>query len=114
MVLLNSLWSYFCHLGNRKNEVAKMLGLFMKKLAVDTSAEEIRRTTTILEKNKIKYEIRTTRTRGSIGSAMDAQTYANANLAMYKGASPPSFIYTVYVKPKDYDRARKLVKGSSS
>lgn len=91
-----------------------MFGLFMKKLAVDTSAEEIRRTTTILEKNNVKYEIRTTRTRGSIGSAIDAQTYANANLAMYKGASPPSFIYTVYVKPKDFDRAKKLVKGSSS
>ena len=89
-----------------------MFGLFMKKLAVDTSAEEIRRTTTILEKNNLKYEIRTTRTRGTIGSALDARSYANANLAMYKGASQPSFIYSVYVKPKDYDRARKLTRGS--
>ena len=89
-----------------------MFTLFMKKLAVDTSAEEIRRTTTILEKNNLKYEIRTTRSRGSIGSAIDAQTYANANLAMYKGASQPAFIYSVYVKPKDFDQARKLTKGS--
>jgi hypothetical protein len=90
----------------------KMFTLFKKKLAIDTSAEEIRRTTTILEKNNIKYEIRTTRTRGVIGSAFDAQSYARGNIAMYKGASQPSFIYSVYVKAKDYDRARKLVKGS--
>ena len=90
-----------------------MFTLFMRKLTVDTSAEEARRTTSILEKNNIHYEIRTIRTRGSIGSALDARSYANANLAMYKGASQPSFIYSVYVKPKDYDRAKKLVKGSS-
>ncbi|MBN1265729.1 MAG: hypothetical protein JXA25_09565 [Anaerolineales bacterium] len=89
-----------------------MISLFMKKLTVDTSAEEIRRTTTILEQNNLKYEIRTSRSRGSIGSAMDARTYANANLAMYKGASQPTFIYSVYVKGKEYDRARNLVKGS--
>jgi hypothetical protein len=87
-----------------------MFTIFMKKLAVDTSAEEIRRTTTILEQNRIKYEIRTTRTRGTIGSALDARSYANANLAMYKGASPPSFIYSVYVKHKDYERACTLIK----
>lgn len=89
-----------------------MFTLFMKKLSVDTSAEEIRRTTTILEQNNIKYEIRTTRTRGTIGSALDARSYANANLPMYKGASQPSFIYTVYVKPKDYDLACGLVRKS--
>ena len=89
-----------------------MFSLFMKKIAVDTSAEEIRKMTTILEKNNLKYEIRTTRTRGSIGSAIDARSYANANLAMYKGSSQPSFVYSVYVKPKDYDKARKLIKTS--
>ncbi len=86
-----------------------MIALFMKKLALDTSAEEIRRVTTLLEQNKVKYEIRTVRTRGSIGSSLDARSYANANLSMYKGASQPSFIYSVYVKPKEYERARKLI-----
>ncbi len=86
-----------------------MIALFMKKLAIDTSAEEIRRITTILEQNDLKYDIRTVRTRGSIGSSLDARSYANANLAMYKGASQPSFIYSLYVKPKDYERARNLI-----
>ena len=89
-----------------------MFTLFLKKLSVDTSAEEIGRTTMILDENNLKYEIRTARTRGSIGSAIDARTYAKANLAMYKGSSQPSFTYSVFVKPKDYDRARKLTKGS--
>ncbi len=89
-----------------------MFALFMKKLVIDTSAEEIRSTTTILEQNHLKYEIRTTRTRGSIGSAMDARSYANANLAMYKESSQPSFVYSVFVKPKDYDKARKLISES--
>lgn len=89
-----------------------MFGLFLKKLVVDLSAEEIRRTTTLLEQNNIQYEVRTTRARGTIGSGIDAHTYARANLAMYKGAAQPSFIYTVYVKRKDYDHARKLILES--
>ena len=84
-----------------------MLGLFMKKLVIDTSAEEIRRVTTVLEKNDIFYEVRTTRSRGTIGSSIDAASYARANLSLYKGASQPTFIYSVYVRRKDYERARK-------
>lgn len=89
-----------------------LFGLLMKKLVLDTSAEEIRRTTEILEQNNVHYEVRTTRTRGTIGSAIDAGTYARANLALYKGAPQPAFIYTVYVDRKDYDRARKHIKES--
>lgn len=88
-----------------------MLGLFLKKLATDTSAEEIRRTTTILEQNHIHYEVRTIRARGTIGSALDANAYATGNIPMYKNAAPPTFIYTVHVSRKDYTLARKLVWG---
>lgn len=89
-----------------------LFGLLMKKLVIDTSAEEIRKTTEILEQNNVHYEVRTIRTRGTIGSGFDAASYARANLALYKGASQPSFIYTVYVDRKDYDRAQKLISGS--
>jgi hypothetical protein len=85
---------------------------FMKKLIIDTSAEEIAKVTTTLEQNNLKYEIRTIRTRGTVGSAIDARSYAQANIAMYKGASQPGFVYYVYVKPKDYERARILTRGS--
>jgi hypothetical protein len=88
-----------------------MFPLFMKKLATDTSSEEIRRTTTVLEQNNIKYVVLTKRSRGNIGSAYDAQSYAKANIAMYKAAPQPIFVYFVYVKPKQYDQAKKLIEG---
>jgi len=86
-----------------------MFGLFMKRIAVDTSGEEIRRVTTILDQNKIKYEIRTKRTRGSVGSALDAGAYARGNIAMYKGANSPPVVYIVYVRRSDYDKAYDLL-----
>lgn len=86
-----------------------MFGLFMKRLAVDTSTEGIKRISTILDQNSIKYEVRSERSRGTIGMGLDAAAYARANLAMYKGASEPTFIYSVYVNLKDYKRAKKLI-----
>ena len=82
---------------------------FMKKLITDTSSEEIRRVTTLLGQSGIKYEIRTVRPRGSIGTAMDSRSYASVNLAMYKGASLPAFVYMVYVNRRDVDRAREVI-----
>lgn len=86
-----------------------MFGLFMRRLTVDTSTEGIKRISTILDQNSIKYEVRSERSRGTIGMGLDAAAYARANLAMYKGASDPTFIYSVYVNLKDYKRAKKLI-----
>ena len=47
-----------------------------------------------------------------IGPVLDAHDYAKANIAMYKRVSQPSFIYTVQVKQKDYDQAKKITTGS--
>ncbi|MBG0770785.1 MAG: hypothetical protein H0S82_03705 [Anaerolineaceae bacterium] len=82
---------------------------FKKRIMVDTSSEEARRATNLLDEHKIKYELRTKRPRGSVGTALDAQSYARGNISMYKGASQPIFIYMVYVKRKDYDQAMKLL-----
>ena len=86
-----------------------MFVIFKKNIATDTSSEAVRRITTILEENDIKYDIRTKRTRGAIGTAFDARSYARSNIAMYKGASQPTFVYMIYVKKKDYDRASELI-----
>ena len=85
-----------------------MFVLFKKRIAVDTSGEEIRRITNLLEDNNIKYEIRTKRARGSIGSAIDARTYARSNLSMYKGAQSPPVVYMIWVKRNDYENACDL------
>ena len=88
-----------------------ILYFLMKKLVTDTSGEEIRRVTEILKGQKIKHVVRTVRARGSIGTAMDSRTYARANLAMYKGASMPNYVYMVYVNRGDFENARDLVYG---
>lgn len=88
-----------------------MFVLFKKRIAVETSNEEVTRIATVLEENNISYELRTRRERGFFGTFFDAQSYARANISMYKGASQPFFIYMVYVKRRDVARARDLLWG---
>jgi hypothetical protein len=82
---------------------------FMTRIVVDTSGEEIRGMTTVLEKNDIRYKICLKRTRVSIGSALDAVSYTRSNIAMYMGAAAPPVVYKVYVKRKDFDHDYDLV-----
>lgn len=88
-----------------------MFVLFKKRIVVDTSSEEITRIANILEENDIPYELRTRRERGFFGTFFDAQSYARANISMYKGSVQPAFIYMVYVKRRDVARARDLLFG---
>ena len=87
-----------------------MLILFMKKLATDTSAEEISRIKTVLGQNNIKLEVWTSR--GRTGSERDSHIYLKSMPVMNGIAPEPVFIYTVYVRRKDYARARQLVLGA--
>ncbi|MEA4811935.1 MAG: hypothetical protein VB108_05130 [Anaerolineaceae bacterium] len=86
-----------------------LMSLLMKKVAVDTSAEGIRCITDKLGCAKIKYHIVTTRTRGTIGSGGDARSYARANIALYKFGKNPGFVYSVFVKRKDYPKAKEAI-----
>ena len=54
-----------------------MFILFLKKLATDTSAEEISRIKSILGQNNIRFEIWTTR--GRTGSDHDSHVYLKSN-----------------------------------
>lgn len=89
-----------------------MLNPFMKKITTDTSSEEIARVKSILTENNIKFIINTIRSRGSIGSGFDANAYARSNLSLYNQGVQPTFIYTIYVKRKDFDQAWKLLYRS--
>jgi len=82
---------------------------FRKRILVDTSSEEARRVTNILDEHKIKYELRTKRPRGSVGTALDARAYGRGNISMYKGAGQPLFVYMIFVRRKDFVRAKKLL-----
>jgi len=82
---------------------------FKKRILVDTSSEEARRVTNMLDEHKIKYELRTKRPRGAVGTALDARAYGRGNISMYKGAAPPMFVYMVYVKRKDFARVKQFL-----
>ena len=90
-----------------------MFVFFKKRLVVDTNNESITKVIAILEKNKIKYELRTTRSRGSVGSRLDALAYARSNIAMYKGSTQPDFVYMIYVKRRNYAQAKRLISTKS-
>ena len=84
-----------------------MFVLFLKKLATDNSAEEISRIKTILNKNNIKFEVWTSRRR--VGSELYSRI-SISSIPVFHGLAPePMFIYSVFVKRKDFARARQLV-----
>ena len=84
-----------------------MITLFnRKKIMTSTSMEDLGRFKMILSGSKIPYMVKTFRNRGTIGSAMDAKSYASFNLPF---GSRQTFVYYLYVHRRDYDRARVLV-----
>ena len=86
-----------------------MFVFLKKRILVDTGNESVTKALAVLEKHHIKYEIRTIRSRGVIGTALDAGSYARSNIAMYKESSQPGFVYMVYVKRRDYLQAKRLI-----
>lgn len=87
-----------------------MLGFFMKKLATDTSQEEITRIVNILKKNEIPYHLETIFDRGTWGRGYDAAAYRQANISMYKGSIQPTNVFVVRVRHRDFARAEDLVR----
>ncbi|NMC15251.1 MAG: hypothetical protein GYA40_01215 [Chloroflexi bacterium] len=90
--------------------MANSLVLLGKQLISDTSSEEIRRVEELLKRENIPYRLQTQRTRGALGSMIDSRSYAASNIALYKGAAQPNFVYTIYVRRKDYQRANALMQ----
>jgi hypothetical protein len=88
-----------------------MFVLFKKRIAVEVSSEEVTRIVNILDENDIHFELRTRRERGTFGNFFDAQSYGRANISMYKGSARPAFVYMIYVKRRDVERARDLLWG---
>lgn len=86
-----------------------MITLFNRKnILTSSSMEDLGRFKMILSQNKIPFIVRTTRTRGSIGTMLDSRSYQQFNLA-YKDVNTASFVYYVYVRRRDAGRARILV-----
>lgn len=76
-----------------------------KELMTDSSAEELARVKEALRARDIEFEVKTMRSRGTIGNAMDAASYARANLAFSRDRQSIDFVYRLYVRRCDYDAA---------
>jgi hypothetical protein len=86
-----------------------VMGIFLRKLAVDYSAEGIWKITDKLKEAGIHHQVVTVRSRGSLGSSADAQAYAKSNIAMYQFSNKPDMVYYVFVSRKNYQRAKDLM-----
>lgn len=85
-----------------------MLFFQKKRLFLDTNAMEFARIKDILAQNGIKYEVKTTvsenamtRKFNSAAAAHFRQSYSNFTTQVY--------LYHIYVKKSDYEKARALV-----
>lgn len=85
-----------------------MLLPFLKKLMTDTSAGSIHKACKLLEQNGIQYSIQTLRLRGSYGARMESGAYMRFNVSQRSWGSEQSTAYALYVRRKDYQKARTL------
>lgn len=79
-----------------------------KKILTSSSMEDLGHFKMILSQNAIPYSVKTIRSRGAIGSMMDARAYQRFNLP-YQDAHTALFVYYVYVRRRDAARACTLV-----
>ncbi len=77
-----------------------MLSIIRRKLITETSSEEIARVCDLLKRNKVPYDVKTVRNRGSLKSALDIRDYAKANIAYGHFDANNSFTYSDFVKDR--------------
>jgi hypothetical protein len=76
----------------------------------NTSNEDLSRIKTIPGQNSIYFNAMLAR--GGTGSRWDSHTNLRSTPVRYGVAPEPVFIYTIYVRRKDYAHARELVLGA--
>jgi hypothetical protein len=78
-----------------------------KKILTSPSMEDLGRVKQILGQGGIPYEVKTERARGAICTSMDVASYRQFNLP-YKDGYTATFVYYVYIRRRDYERAQGL------
>lgn len=84
--------------------------ILRKRLMMDTDPQELARVKLILDKNGIKYEVKTTVSDNVLSRSFNAKA-AETVKGTYSAMATQSYLYQLFVKPGDYARARKLVYG---
>lgn len=83
--------------------------VYNKKILVDSSAEEFARVKANLEAMNIPFYIRTVKSSPTIIQSSYAQAYQKYALSYSPTKDHVSYVYYIYVRRKDYDRARKAL-----
>lgn len=85
-----------------------------KKLLTDTSSIEIARVTTILKEHHISYDIVTKKSQSTFSNMAHASmsnTIGHGAAASYNDiVGEVFFIYHIYVRRKDYEKAKRIVE----
>ena len=82
--------------------------LFLRKrLFLDTDAIEFARIKDILEKNGIKYEVKTTVSENFLSRKFNSAAAVHWRRP-YSDFSTQTYLYYIYVKPSDYKKAKAL------
>ncbi|MBQ7000837.1 MAG: hypothetical protein IJN67_07300 [Oscillospiraceae bacterium] len=84
--------------------------LLRKRLMMDTNAQELARVKQILDKNGIRYEVKTTVSDNVLSRSFNAKA-AETVRTTYSAMATQTYLYQLFVKPGDHARAKKLVYG---
>ena len=79
-----------------------------KRLLVDSNPQTLANAKAILQKNKIEYEVKTTVSENALSRNFNAKA-AQYRFEAYDKVSVQSYLYYLYVKRRDYHRAKALL-----
>ncbi len=82
---------------------------FMRQLVTDLDSGEIKRVEDTLNANNIPYRIKSDSPRGPFGRNYDSRTYQTIVMPLYIDAQQPVISYIVYVRKRDFERAKELI-----
>lgn len=84
--------------------------ILRKRLLLDTDPAELARVKLILDKHQIEYHVKTT-----VSENANSRRFSSAAAARYvtdySAAASQSYVYWLYVKRRDYARAKSLANG---
>ena len=82
---------------------------FLKQLITDVDPIEIKRVEEILHVNQIQYRIKSSSLRGVFGRHYDSLAYKTIVMPLYIDAQRPTISYVIYVRNKDFEKAKGLI-----
>ena len=84
--------------------------LLRKRLMMDNDPQELAWVKGILDKNGIRYEVKTTVSDNVLSRSFNAKA-AETVRSTYSAMATQTYLYQLYVRPDDYGKARKAVYG---